>query len=747
MIRDGNGYATSITDPLSRTAHMSYDTLGRVVSFTDGAGKATQFQYDISDNLTEVTDAMNGVTHYNYAAGIAAEGKLLSSLQDARSQTTRFGHDARGRLTSVTNPLGQIRAYEYDEAGNLTKVTKADNTVITFEYDALNRMIKKNIPGNPVTYAYDVAGNLISAEDNNSKIQYGYDLGDRPTRVIQTNKSASLTSQLDYEYDQNGNRTKMTLAANPSPFIWNYTYDTLNRLTEIRTPANTTISFEYNALSQRTRMVYPNGTETNYAYDAAGQLTSITHKRTVGNSVITSASYSYDNAGNRTSMTDPAGMHTYNYDDLHRLTSANHPAASALDVKNEVFAYDSVGNRQSDAVRAYYTYDTANRLNEDLLYSYTYDLNGNRTGQTEKATNAHTAYGYNAENQLISATMPDGTVANYKYDALGHRIEKSVQHPSPAPLSVMRYLYDGQDIVATADGSNNLISRITHGSGIDEPLSIKTGTTNYYYQADGLGSITALTDDAGAIAETMEYQAYGKPVFNDAADAVIPKSALGNIYSYTGREYDDETGLFNNGARYRSPENGGFVQEDPIGFAGEDTNLNAYVRNNPINYTDPTGLVQWGEAGRATGGIVGNSFGIAGGIMTGGAIGWTGVGAVISGAVVVKSAYGFGANMVLMKDALLDKKPSIKGSLLNELAYLADPCDEALQTLATVGDLGFDLLALQVPKYALTPSRWVGPNGLIRLEGGRNIGDMFMASTLLKGLTITKTIDTMNQIK
>ncbi|MBI5744915.1 MAG: RHS repeat protein [Elusimicrobia bacterium] len=747
ITRDGNGYATQITDPLTRSAHMGYDNIGRVVSFTDGANKQTQFAYDTDDNLTQVTDAINGVTHYNYTAGIIAEGKLLSSLEDAKSHTTSFNYDTRGRLTSVTNPLNQTRSYEYDEANNLTKVTKADGVQITFEYDSLNRLIKKNIPGDSVSYAYDAAGNLITAEDNASKVQLGYDAGDRPTKVIQTNKSANLTSQLDYEYDQNGNRTKMTLAANPSPFVWNYTYDTLNRLTTIHTPENTTITLEYDALSRRTRLVYPNGTEANYTYDAASQLTGITHKKTTDNTIIAEANYAYDNAGNRTSMTDTAGQHSYGYDDLHRLTSANHPTASALDVKNEVFNYDGVGNRLNDAVRSNYTYDAANRLNEDSLYTYTYDQNGNRNGQTEKATNAHTTYIYNADNQLIGATMPDGTVATYKYDTLGNRIEKAVQPPAPLPITVTRYINDGVTTIATVDGSNNLIAQFTNGPRIDEPLTLKTGTSNYYYHADALGSVAALSNSTGETVETIEYLAYGKPVIKNHEGTIFDKSTIGNIYFYTAREFDFETGLYDNRWRHRSPDTGGFMQEDPIGFAGEDTNLYVYVRNNPVNYSDPSGLVQWGDAGRAAGGIVGNGFGIAGGVLTGGAIGWTGVGAVISGAVVVKSAYGFGANMVLMRDALFDKKPSVKGALLNELAYLTNPCDEDLQALATAGELGLDLLSLQVPKSGRALGYFIGPNGLIGLRGGGHVGKMFTSDNSLQVLTGTQAIDSYIQVR
>jgi RHS repeat-associated protein len=284
-------------------------------------------------------------------------------------------------------------------------------------------------------------------------------------------------------------------------------------------------------------------------------------------------------------------LHSYGYDDLHRLTSANHPAGSALDVKNEVFAYDSVGNRQSDAVRAYYTYDTANRLNEDSLYSYTYDLNGNRTGQTEKATNAHTTYGYNVENQLISATMSDGTVANYKYDALGRNFEQNIMTSSG--VSTLRYLYDGLAITAVLDGNNNLISQFTHGPRMDEPLIIKSSNSaDYYYHADGLGSITGLTNSNGEVIETVEYQAYGKPVIKSHEGTILDRSLVGNFYLYTGQAYSYTLGLYFFKARELDQNTGGFIQEDIATQIWDPMALNkyGYALGNPNKYVDPDGM-------------------------------------------------------------------------------------------------------------------------------------------------------------
>jgi len=65
----------------------------------------------------------------------------------------------------------------------------------------------------------------------------------------------------------------------------------------------------------------------------------------------------------------------------------------------------------------------------------------------------------------------------------------------------------------------------------------------------------------------------------------------GNPFRYTGRRYDAETGLYFYRARYYDPETGRFIQADPIGYEDQ-WNLYAYVGNNPLNGTDPTGMIE-----------------------------------------------------------------------------------------------------------------------------------------------------------
>jgi len=146
------------------------------------------------------------------------------------------------------------------------------------------------------------------------------------------------------------------------------------------------------------------------------------------------------------------------------------------------------------------------------------------------------------------------------------------------------YLYDGIDlgsnIIEELDNSGNALARYTHGSDTDQPFAeVRSGTTSYYDQ-DGIGSITALSNSAGALANTYTYDSFGKS-----------KSSTGtttNPFRYTGRELDSETGIYYFRARYYDPAAARFLNEDPIGFEGG-INFYPYVLNNPLNLRDPNG--------------------------------------------------------------------------------------------------------------------------------------------------------------
>jgi len=150
--------------------------------------------------------------------------------------------------------------------------------------------------------------------------------------------------------------------------------------------------------------------------------------------------------------------------------------------------------------------------------------------------------------------------------------------------TITTYVYDNEDIVMEYDGPGNITTKYTHGLGIDEPLAMQQSGNTYFYHADALGSIIALSGVNGSRVQSYRYDSFGN---------ITISGSIIQPYTFTAREYDPETGLYFYRARYYDSTQGRFLTRDPIGFAGGDVNLYAYVKNNPVNWIDPYGLFVW----------------------------------------------------------------------------------------------------------------------------------------------------------
>ena len=228
--------------------------------------------------------------------------------------------------------------------------------------------------------------------------------------------------------------------------------------------------------------------------------------------------------------------------------------------------------------------------------TYEYDLNGNIIKKTETIQNKAkliTSFSYDDENRLITVTIQKGNKTkeiSYAYDPFGRRISKTVikdeinddnsTKKTEYPQTTF-YLYDNQNIIAEYDQNNQLTASYIYGPNIDEPLSADIDNNRIYYHADGLGSITTLTNHMGHKVQQYDYDSFG----NIKSTPFWIKQP----FTFTAREFDYETGMYFYRARYYDPQAGRFITKDPIGFGGG-TNFYAYVENNPVNGTDPYGL-------------------------------------------------------------------------------------------------------------------------------------------------------------
>ncbi|PKN88619.1 MAG: hypothetical protein CVU51_03790 [Deltaproteobacteria bacterium HGW-Deltaproteobacteria-1] len=552
---------TQVTDPRGYRTYYTHDYQGNILTTTDAKGNPTTYAYNYRGNVTQMTDALDKITQMTYGPASCGSGcggaEKISSLTDALNHTTAYTYDAAGRLTQETDPQGRHTYYAYDANGRMTSKTKPDGRTIYYTYDAAGRLTERRYPDNTVNnFSYDANGNLTNASNAWIAYNFGYNANNRLTGVTDSN-----TRSITYQYDAAGNRTAMTA---PDGATTTYAYDNSNRVLNISNSSGT-YAFAYDDAGRRSALYYPNGSIAVYVYDNSNNLTQIRHYK--GTKTLAQINYTYDPINNRSNRTDTYTADSYVYDNISRLTYTNNSGG-------ETYTYDGVGNRLTGPFAS--DVQSYNAGNEQLIRStgvtYQYDLNGNRIKSTENGSISY--YTYDDENRLTKVTR-NGNVFTYTYDPFGRRIEKNVNG------AITKYVYDNEDIVMEYDGLDNIKARYTHGPGIDEPLAVKQGSTNYYYHADGLGSIVALSNATGKAVQLYRYDPFGR--FSQSGSVTQP-------YLYTAREYDTETALYYYRARYYDQRAGRFITRDPISFAGGDANLYAYVGNNPVNWIDPAGL-------------------------------------------------------------------------------------------------------------------------------------------------------------
>jgi RHS repeat-associated protein len=247
---------------------------------------------------------------------------------------------------------------------------------------------------------------------------------------------------------------------------------------------------------------------------------------------------------------------------------------------DETYTYDENGNRTMTG----YETDADNRLTSDGTYTYEYDGEGNRTKRTTIATGETVEYTWDYRNRLTAVTYKDSEgetteVVTYTYDVFDRRIAKSVDG-----TPVERYVYDGANILFVFDGEGNLKARYLQGPGIDNTLAQEDGQGNVtWLLPDDQGTIRDVIGNDGVVLDHLTYDSFGN-ILTQTNSSDAPR------YTFTGREWDADAGLFYYRARWYDAGTGCFISDDPLEFVAGDANIARYCGNDPGNGVDPMGL-------------------------------------------------------------------------------------------------------------------------------------------------------------
>jgi RHS repeat-associated protein len=409
---------------------------------------------------------------------------------------------------------------------------------------------------------------------------------------------------------------------------------------------------DYNARSQRVAVAYGTGVATQYTYDdPTGVVLRIQTSRASDGADLQDLNYVYDPAHNIVQITDLAqqtvyfsgsvttGTQLFTYDPVYRITSASgreqpgqvgyalgpegYPETllqtiphrndlQALLAYAENYTYDTVGNLQTTVHSApgagwtrTQTYVAgSNRLNR-------FSLPGDSAGGPYSGIVQHDAAGntialpnlasltWDHDGRLIAADLGGGGTAYFAYDSKGRRARKIVQRSN----QILERVYVGnyeryrettgaalpgtvtleRDTVHVYDGDRRFAIIETLTTDSSQPALVPAPLFRLQF-GNQLGTVCLETDLSGAIISYEEYYPFGGSSYR-AGDA-------NKRYRYCAKERDEETGLYEFGARYYAPWLARWISPDPV-IIGNGTNAYVYAANNPVKYNDPTGMYEW----------------------------------------------------------------------------------------------------------------------------------------------------------
>jgi len=617
-----NRFVTRRTDPECRTTTFYRDLHQNVVAIQQANGLTTNYQYDLLDELTTVTDPNGNATKVTY--------------------------DSFGRTVTIDNPdLGSVET-RYDVGGNLAAKINANlaalNQKILYSYTA-DRLDRVDYPKSPaVVYTYgsaqgapsNGANRLISIADGSGVEQLSYD------------KLGNVVKQVKTAAALNGATPK-------GPYTTTYAYDAFGRLLALGYPDGDTLTYGFDAggnvksvsgslrgtpytyvrlagydeFGERVHLVLGNGAESRYTYDPASRFLKGLRTTAAGRD-LQSLAYKYDASGTMTSLQNAVAVpapalyggptsQTFSYDSIVQLTQASGTyttAPNAMSTYTLGLTYDNIGNltaknqlhqtgpggkltEKKTTYNVAYSYNTTGarphaptRIGDRTFH---YDANGNQTGWETDGNGTVRTLTWDEENRLKSVS-DNGKTTSFLYDAGGTRTNKAGQNGETIYLNPWYSLRNGN--IASKhvflDGER-LATKVT-------PDPVAPSEKIYFYHPDHLGSANFVTDETGLAYEHLEYFPTGEIWVDEHSDTQRTPSL------FSGKELDDETGLSYFGARYYDAREGQWISADPIldGMleveklgSTEDEPLPfflpgqtyAYVTNDPVNLTDPDGLV------------------------------------------------------------------------------------------------------------------------------------------------------------
>jgi YD repeat-containing protein len=476
--------------PTGEMIRFEYDPLKRLAREVFSGDASRRFAHDARDRVTEITDELGKKTTFGYDGN----GRRIA-ITDALGNATRFGYDGNDRLISRTDPLGKVTRYSYDRVGRIESVTGPTGVSVRLSRDRLGR----------IREVFDAAGKLFTLEYNLEGIPVSVVDGTGLVYRFTTDLARALTALVDPA----GNSTQ-------------YARDVMGRVTSVTDPLGEAVQRVYDAAGRLTQTRYADGTAMGRSYSADSMPAADTDER---GGVLRRE---YDVARRVVSVTDQAGLITrYSYGPRGQVSRITRPDSSTVD-----FTYDAanrlIRRTYSDGTVMEFVRDDLGRIIRGPGLTLAYDA----AGRVIESNGIRTSY--DNSGRVVSVTYGPDRVVRYEYNNRG-KVSKITDWKE----GVSEYDYDAALRVAGIRRSSGVNS--SFGYGQDGRLAT-VSHTGADWQASG-----ALVRDKEGHIVSIDRNISGIEV------PAVNFSGKAEEYAYTannrveGREYDGRGNVVRSG--------------------------------------------------------------------------------------------------------------------------------------------------------------------------------------------------------
>ena len=575
-----NSKSTTVDGKTYREVY-AYNNNGRKVSENRHGGMYIQYiynQYGYLERIQTPLGAVNNFNSENYIDDVIEalylQSDLLEQQLETQQQANEYSRQADLLYANGLIDNKQLQSLLIAATLLQQKADKQGKLAALYGKSAdglLNQMTRYKLDLSASDYQTLATAYKFITQQQISRIK----------RTLGNGSSKAVSATLDTAHDNLQYSRKFNLLSLKSG-LKNSAKDDITRSSSAHVFYRVT---NMDAFDRVTSYETGDGMKTTNSFDDSGVLLNTKSIDISAGTTYRDLDYSYDISGNVTAKNDLqfSYNHQYSYDSLDRLTSDS--LAIGGNVTNTTYQYDVLGNITYRSDIGNYSYSNAkpHQLTSAGSRTYSFDANGSMTNNNGKAIS------YNAYDKPISIQTKNNTVT-FAYDANQNRYKKTTNDHTT--------YYVG-----------NSLEAIEHNNGVDEfkhfivvngntvavhKESVDGGNTSYqtnYLFYDALGSVDSVSNYLGVTVQRMLYEAFGKVERRDRWGNLISNEEY-TTRGFTGHEHIDDSDLIHMNGRVYDAAIGRFISADPFidgVYSHYGYNRYAYVRNNPLRYTDPSG--------------------------------------------------------------------------------------------------------------------------------------------------------------